>query len=200
MTVITLPTNLPLGDGCGFGLRRYDMQATSEPTGAQQDRPLGPPRWALSLVQPRALSLRDAGRWEALQAQLRGRINRLYAWDPVRKAPQGTLRGTLTLTSTLAAGATSMAVSGSTGTVLAGDLLQIGTGLGTSQLVKVVADGTQAAITFEPPLRLGYSSGTTVIWDKPGAYFALQASAASWTYTGARVAQGHSMDLLEVWS
>lgn len=200
MTIITLPANLPLGDGSGFGFRRFDMQATSEVTGAQQDRPLGPPRWTLTLVQPRALSLRDAGRWEALQAQLRGRVNRLAAWDPVRKAPMGTLRGTLTLASTVAAGATTMAVSGATGTVLAGDMLQIGTGLGTSQLVKVVADGTQASITFEPPLRVGYSAGTAVTWDKPVAYFALQSSGASWSYTGGRVAQGHSMDLLEAWS
>lgn len=200
MTIITLPTNLALGDGCGMGLRRYDLQATSETTGAQQDRPLGPPRWALSLVQPRALSMREAGRWQALQAQLRGRVNRLYAWDPVRKAPLGTLRGALTLAGSVAAGATSMSVSGGTGTVLAGDLFQIGTGLGTSQLVMATADGTHAAIAFEPPARLAFSSGTAVAWDKPGAYFALQSSSTTWTYLGRSAVQGQSMDLLEAWS
>lgn len=201
MTVITLSTTLPLGVGSGLGQRRFDLSGSSESTGAEQGRLLGPPRWSLQLVQPPNLTLRDAGRWQALLMKLRGKVNRLAAFDPVRVAPAGTLRGSPTITSSIAIGATSLAISGTTGTLLQGDLLQLGTGIGTSQLVMVVEDCTHAAVTFEPPARIAFSNGTAITWDRPLAYFRLAGETSSWAYGPAgKVVSGMSLDLLEAWS
>jgi hypothetical protein len=162
---------------------------------------MGPPRWSLQLVQPPNLTLADAGRWQGMLLKLRGKVNRLAAFDPVRVAPAGTLRGTLTTTGSLAIGVTTMAISGGTGTLLAGDLLQLGTGLGTSQLVMVVDNGTHAAVTFEPPTRIAFTAGTAITWSRPLGYFRLLGESSNWTYGPAgRVVTGMSLDLLEAWS
>lgn len=201
MTIITLPANLPIGAGSGMGQRRYDQAGGSETTGSEQARVIGPPRWTLQLLQPQAVTLANAGRWQALIMKLRGKVNRLAAWDPVRTAPAGTLRGTLTLSGAHALGATTLVLTGSTGTLLAGDLLQVGTGIGTSQLVMVTDDCTQASVPIEPPLRLAQSSGVAVTWDHPLAYFRHASDGASWSYGPAgRVVTGMSLDLIEVWA
>lgn len=201
MTVITLSTSLPIGVGSGLGQQRFDLAGTSESTGAEQGRLLGPPRWSMQLVQPPSMTLRDAGRWQALLMKLRGKVNRLAAFDPVRVAPAGTLRGSPTLTSDIAIGATSLAISGTTGTLLQGDLLQIGTGIGTSQLVMVVEDGSHAGVTFEPPTRIAFTSTTAITWNRPLAYFRLAGETSNWAYGPAgKVVTGMSLDLVEAWS
>jgi hypothetical protein len=210
MSTVTLPGTIKLSPGCGVGQRRFDLVTQSDSSGSQQARLLGPPRWTLRLVQPDFLTLPEAGLWAALALQLRGRVNVLAAWDPARPAPSGTLRGTLTLAATAAAGDTTVSVTGGAGqagaTVAAGDWFQIGSGLGTSQLVMCTAAATAngsgvVSLAFEPPLRQGYASATAVVWDKPLAYYRQQTESTSWTYinNGAMVS-GLSLDLLEVWS
>jgi len=185
----------------------------SDATGAQQARLLAPPRWTLRLVQPDNLTLADASAWQVLTMQLRGRVNVLAAWDVARPAPLGTLRGTLSLAASAAAGATSTTVTGGSGqagaTVRPGDWFQIGTGLGTSQLVMcttaATADGSGVvALAFEPPLRTAHAIATAVAWDKPLAYYRQQTDAATWSLgRGGRsgpLVTGLSLDLMETWS
>jgi hypothetical protein len=201
VTILTLSTSLPLGVGSGMGQRRFDLSGASDTTGDEQARLLGPPRWLLQLVQPANLTARHAGAWQALTLQMRGRINRLLAFDPVKRAPMGTLRGTLTLNGSVAKGATTMALNGGTGTILAGDLLQIGSGLGTSQLVMAVTDGSHSGITFEPPTRVAFSDGVAVTWDTPRTYFRMAGETSSWAYgPQGKVTTGMSFDLVEVFS
>ena len=210
MSIVILSTALKLSPGGGVGQRRFDMLTQSDSTGSQQARLLGPPRWTLRLVQPDFLTLDEAGLWSAMALRLRGRVNHLAAWDPARPTPRGTIRGTLTLAATAAAGATVVSVTGGVGqaakTVVAGDWFQIGAGLGTSQLVMCTAAATAdgagvVSLSFEPPLRQGYASATAVAWDKPLAYYRQQTESTSWTYinNGAMVS-GLSLDLLEAWS
>lgn len=208
MTTITLPATLKLGAACGMGQRRFDLLSQSDATGTQQARLLGPPRWTLALVQPEKVTLLEAGAWAALAVQLRGRVNVLAAWDPVRSAPQGTLRGTLALNIAAAAGATSVQISGGSpvsGTLKAGDWLSIGSGLGSSQLVMVTADATASGglitVNVEPPLRTAFGSATAVTWDKALAYYRVQGDATAWTYgSSGTMATGFAFDLLETWS
>lgn len=201
MAVITLPSNLRVGPGSGMGQTRFDLATRSDATGAEQLRVFGPPRWLLRLRQPANLTVDDAATWRALVLRLRGGVNHLAAHDPGHLAPRGTLRGTLTLSGSHAQGATTLAIAGSTGTLLAGDMLGIGSGVGTSQLVMVVADGTHASVTVEPPLRRTFAGGTAVTWDRPVAYYRLGNEAAQWSYTrGRRTVQGMALDLVESWT
>lgn len=213
MAIVTWPTALIPAPGSGFGQRRYDLSHGSDSTGAQQDRLLAPPRWQLSILQPDLLTPALAGRWHALVLSLRGRVNHLACWDFGRPLPLGTLRGTPTLSATAAAGATSIAIAGGGGnagaTLLAGDMLQLGTGLGTSQAVMVMADATAdgsgniAALSIEPPLRVAQASGAAVGWQRPLAYFKLSSGNTTWGWEAGPerpYATGLGLDLLEHWS
>jgi hypothetical protein len=388
MSIITVPAGLVAPAGCTIGQARYDLTESSDSTGSEAARLLGPPRWSMSLRSIDAMTPAEAGLWEAMVLQLRGRVNHLAVHDFGRPAPAGTLRGSPTLNASASAGATSIVLTGvrpannlltqtrafgasgwsainsgtvtdntatdpfgnvsadtltdsngaasagrrqtvtvpndsttycyslyvkktsggtshtlqgqlqfqggsatskvgrintDLGTVLAGtgitvtdvdanwwrvsfahtndssgnttlrfdifpavntyggtsadptdtgsaivacaqleigttasayapptllsgDWLQIGTGVGTSQLVKAVADATAAidgtmTVTFEPPLRTAFSAGAAVACEKPVAYFK-QTSAPSWSYRIGRTRKqgAFALDLLESWT
>lgn len=217
MAVIALTQALAntLGaDGVKWGQQRYDIATASDGTGNGQDRLGGPPRWRLSIAAPAGLEIDDALLWETLLLQLRGRVNHLSAWDPKRPAPRGTARGTMTLNGAHALGATTLNIivtgTGQVGnTLLPGDPLQVGTGLGTSQLVRVVVGGTFAntagnstvSVTVEAPLRTAFSGGATVTWDKALAYFKTMGEGlVLWTYHNRLIEQGFALDLIERWN
>lgn len=387
MSIITVPAGLVAPAGCTIGQARYDLTESSDSTGSEAARLLGPPRWSMSLRSIDAMTPAEAGLWEAMVLQLRGRVNHLAVHDFGRPAPAGTLRGSPTLNASASAGATSIVLAGvrtgrnlltqtrafdgsawtainggtvtpntatapdgtvsadtltdasgtlaagrrqtvsipdgtesytgsvhllkttggtsttvqaqvvlvngstvtrncrintdtgavlagvanvvsvdanwwrvdmtavnnasgntqarldvfpavdtyngagnvgaTTGsctawgaqlelgatvtayevpTLLAGDWLQIGTGVGTSQLVKAVADATAAidgtmTVTFEPPLRIAFSGGAAVACEKPVGYFK-QTSAPGWSYRIGRSRKqgGFALDLLESWT
>lgn len=207
MATITMSASLLVGNQ-SFGQQRYDISEVSEPTGAQAVRLFGPPRWRMSMSAPRFISLRNAGLWEAMLSQLRGGVNVLAAWDVNKPAPLGTARGTPTLSAIAAAGATSISVTGfsANGTLLAGDWLQIGAGVGSSQLVKVVADvtlnGTGAGtVTIEPPLRQQFAGATAITWDKALGYYRLVGKGFDWqAIPGFAAAEGFESEFLETFS
>ncbi len=205
MSIITIPAGLVAPASSTIGQARYDLTESSDSTGSEAARLLGPPRWSMSLRSIEAMTPAQAGQWEAMLLQLRGRVNHLAAYDFGRPAPAGTLRGTPTLNASASAGATSIVLAASGATLLAGDWLQLGTGVGTSQLVKCVANAASAGatmtVTIEPPLRRTFSAGTAVAWDKPVAYFK-QTSAPSWSYRVGRNRRegGFVLDLLESWT
>jgi hypothetical protein len=173
MSVVTMPTDLTVG-GCNVGQARYDLTEDSDSTGHVAARVLGPPRWMLSLQSLAVMSFAQAGKWEAMLYGLRGRINHLAAFDPGRPTPAGTLRGSPVLAAAVAAGDTSATLSGGTnGTLLTGDWLQLGTGLGTSQAVKVMADATSSPAAF-----------TAFSWDNTGAFSWDNGGAFTWGDTG----------------
>jgi hypothetical protein len=214
MAIITMPDLLVALDGVQIAQRRYELAATSDASGTTQVRLFGPPRWAMTLVCPPALAVADAATWEVMLLQLRGRINHLAAYDPARPAPRGTMRGTMTLSGSHTAGATSVVVTAGAGqastTLLSGDWLQIGSGL-TGQLVKVVADATAngsgvITLTTEPPLRTGYAGATAVTWDKARGHYKNTSDESRWQYLNGQgrgmvqALAGFSIDLLEQWT
>ena len=173
MAIITMPTDLVVGQASA-GQVRYDMVEQSDSTGSQATRLLGPPRWSLS-IQSRAIqTFAQAGKWEALVYGARGRVNHIAAFDPGRVAPAGTLRGSPRLSAIAASGATAVTLVGGTlGTLLAGDLLQFGTGLGSSQTVKVIADAASVPAT-----------GGAFIWDNTGVFVWSNGGTFVWTLDG----------------
>jgi hypothetical protein len=210
MSIITWPSNLVPGAITGWGQRRYDLTYESDITGARQDILLGPPRWVLSVQQPEVLNLEDAGEWHALLVKLRGRVNHLLAWDFGRPVPLGSMRGTMALGAQANSGATQLQIitnaTQASKTLLPGDKLQLGTGLGTSQLVMVVdtatANGSGAiTVNIEPALRMVFPVSTAVTWDKASAYFKVETASNSWRYgVGGLFASGVTLDLIEVWT
>lgn len=137
MTIITLPSTLALEE-YQVGQKRFDLDEVSDSTGDASARLMAPPRWRLSMRSPQKLKMVDASVWQAFLLKTRGRINLVQAWDVQRPAPRGTMRGILNLAADVPAGATTAPLIGAVGTLEFADWLQIGTGLGTSQLVSLV--------------------------------------------------------------
>jgi hypothetical protein len=208
MAIITPATTIEFGR-FGFGQRRSDLAEVSETTGAANIRLLGPPRWKLSVESPRMLSPAQVAIWQPLVLNLRGRVNHLAMWDAGQPAPLGTMRGTLTVSGTPAAGATSVTITGGVGqagtTLKANDWLQFGTGL-TSQLVNVTADATAngsgvITVTFEPPLRIALTNGSAVTWDRPVAHYKVVNDSFQLNYEPGFLVKGSvALDLLEQWT
>ncbi len=203
-----MPSTLAVAE-FSFGQRRFDVAAISDATGDQQARLFGPPRWTCSVQAPGALPREQAVVWQTMLLQLRGRINHLAVWDRTGPSPRGTMRGTLTLNSTVAAGATSATITGGSGqantTLKAGDKLQFASGVGSSQLVQVTSDAVASGsgiitVTFEPPARIQFGAVTAVTWDRPVAYFKVQQDETSWRGTSPEIFSGFGVDLLEAFS
>lgn len=208
MSIITMPTGLLFGDFT-IGQRLFDLTEMSESSGATATRLMGPPRWTLAIAAPsNGVDMAQAGLWESMLLQLRGGVNHLAAWDIVRNAPRGTARGTMAVNGAHSAGANAMNITGSgvSATLLAGDWLQISSGL-AGQTVKVVADitangsGNFTGVQIEPPLRNGYSGGVSITWDKPLIHFKLSSPSPSWSYNAENnTLRGYALDFTEQWS
>jgi hypothetical protein len=148
----------------------------------------------------------QASEWKATAMLLDGQVNQFELWDKMRPAPIGTMRGTLTLSSSAAQGASSLVITGGAGqastTLKQGDLLGLGSGL-TQQVVMVTADATangSGVITasVKPSLRNAFTGGAIVTWDKPKALFRRTSSGVSWDYS-AMIVSGFGMSFIEDW-
>ena len=90
-------------------------------------------------------------------------------------------------------------------TLLPGDWLQIGTGVGSHYAkvtqALVVNDAGAGSVTFEPPTRQSYPSGTAIIIEKARGHYKRANSTAGWANVpGALMSGGHALELLEQWS
>jgi hypothetical protein len=185
---------------------RFDLSFSNSDSGASSTRLLGPPRWTLAITSDEKMTPLEASGWMSTYLQLRGRVNHLAAWDVGRPVPLGTMRGVMTLSVADLAGDTTLqivAAGQGSRTLLPGDWLQIGTGVGTSQTVAVVAAATSNAsgvitVQVEPPLRYGFPAGTQVTWDRPLIYFKSASADTKWSYSGATQG-GFSFDGIESW-
>ncbi|QOR55719.1 MAG: hypothetical protein YHS30scaffold667_15 [Phage 65_10] len=209
-SVVTLPSGILFGPECGMGEVRYDGVDMADSTGSVQTRLYGHPRWTVTLASPQRMTNAEAARWRQLVLSMKGRLNVLTVGDVVQTAPRGTMRGTITLRSSCAAGDETLLLTGGSGqaarTLLAGDFIQVGTGYGSSQLVCVLADATADSsgnidVSIAHPMRDAYTSSTAVTWDHPVGYFRQLGDKSTWTYNNTGVHQsGYSLDLLEQWT
>jgi len=210
MAVITIPDGLLLGPECGWGQVRYDQVDESEADGSSDVRVRGRPRWTVTLVPPQKLRQgAEAQKWESMMLGLKGKTNVLAAYDPVRPQPASGTWANGTVSVDVPAG-NSFFYFSSPGTapgtqISIGDKIQIGTGFGTSELVRVTANATLAiahdvGVNFDPPLRNSYVVGAVVTLVKPVAYFGSTGDRVSWSYdrTGLMV-KGYSFSGLERW-
>lgn len=152
---------------------QWDVQINVMRNGRAFTRNLPGARWvaALSIPDDTVQYLTERRQLEALLVSLRGGHKRLRIWHLLTPLPLGTISGTPTVTTTTAAGATSIPITG-TGTLLRGDRIKFGA---SGQRVMVVADATlSGSVTFEPALRAQVSAGVSVVYDKPTSDFILR--------------------------
>lgn len=200
MSVITLPSTFRIASMTWEQIRN-DLEFRSI-FGAQVLE-ASPPLWAAMLTAS-IYSETDSGAFQALLMQLRGKTNQLALYNLGRPSPKGTMRGTMTLNSTAAQGATTLSIVASgenSKTLLQGDLLGLGTGT-TQQVVMVVADATsngsgEISVTVEPPLRNAHSSAAAVTWDAPKVLFRCREAPAKWEYRQGTMVDGFTLNLIE---
>lgn len=202
MAVITFPSTLTVAKMTLSQVRR-DLAFNSS-FGSQAVEVSGP-LWAATLQSP-AMKESTSGAWKAFLLSLKGRINQLALWDLSRPAPRGTMRGTMTLNTAAAQGAETLSIIAATEaakTLLAGDLLGLGSGI-TQQVVMVTADATAdgsgiISVNTQPALRNAHLIAAAVTWDKPKALFRVAQSKAEWEVGLGLAVPGFSLDLLEDW-
>lgn len=205
MSILTIPSNLKI-KRVEWGQRRYDIEFNAGDSGVSQVRILAPARWYAAIVCPDQLSAVEAAAWRDLILRLQGRVNQLAVWDMANPAPLGTMRGTLTLNTAAAVGATTLSITGGVGqagtTLLTGDWIGVGSG-STRQLVAVAADATAngsgvISVTISQPIRVAQLSGAAVTWDKPTCLMRQTGSDSTWSFER-QIRTGYSLDLIESW-
>jgi hypothetical protein len=116
---------------------------------------------------------------------LKGPVGTFLLGDPDYVTPRGTVSGTPTLSGN-AGDATPTITLTLTGTLLAGDYIQLGTG-SAARLHQVLVDraaGTDVELEIWPSLRSTYS-GETVIYNSPKGVFRLGQGTTSWSIDNA---------------
>jgi hypothetical protein len=204
MSIVTMSTNLFVGS-LSIEQVRYDMVESSDADGTEATRIFGFPKWRVAMSGGDILTADQSAVWASMLLSLNGRSNVLAIFDAAKPTPRGTITGALTLNADVAPGTSSMVMTGATGTLKQGDWLQIGTGVGTSQFVKVQADATASAglitVTFRPHSRYTFTAGTAVTYDHPLLYTRLLNKSSKWSYnTGSQLENGYPIDLLETFS
>jgi hypothetical protein len=112
---------------------------------------------------------------------LKGSVGTFLLGDPDYATPRGTVSGTPTLSGT--AGDSTVSIT-MTGTLLAGDYIQLGTG-SAARLHQVLVDQSGSGnLEIWPDLRSTYS-GETVIYSSPKGVFRLGQSTTSWSIDNA---------------
>lgn len=196
MADITWPSS-----GRAFAVEQYDespewdVEISHSRNGRIVTRSLPGMRWVATLKVPddSVAYLVERRQLEALVMQLRGGANRLLLWHLLTPAPLGTMRGTPTLSASLAVDATSCSISG-TGTLLRGDRIGLGAG---GQRVMVTADATlPGAVSFEPACRVAVASGAAVVWDKPTSRYVLRSPQNNFPARADRL-PGFALELVE---
>jgi hypothetical protein len=136
--------------------------------------------WSASVSIPSVR--RDlAADWKAMLVALKGSVGTFLLGDPDYATPRGTVSGTPTLSGTAGDSTASVTM---TGTLLAGDYIQLGTG-SAARLHQVLVDQSGSGnLEIWPDLRSTYS-GETVIYSSPKGVFRLGNSTTSWSIDNA---------------
>lgn len=155
-------------------------------------------RWKISM-EIGITQFLNAAAIEAFIAALRGSTNQVNLYHYARPIPLGTLRGTITLLSSAAAGASAVVLNAGAGqagaTLLAGDILGVNSMLLMVQSPATMNGSGQATVSVVNRLRKPLSAGAEVTWSYPVAPFRLGNRPAI-TYVGTR-AESFSMSFAE---
>ena len=158
----------------------------SKPPSARAWAALAPAGSIDNAIDPTSSAPRSTGvrALRAFLVNLKGAINsfRLYATIELQNANTG-----VTVSSTAASGASTMAITGYTTAMKAGQYMTV-----KGQLVCCTADQSGSTVYFQPPLRQSASAGTTVVTSRPYALVCLTDSRVGWAIGNARM---HSISI-----
>lgn len=191
---VSYPMSTPTTIGIeSITLRAVNAVTTSQSpfTYKQQVVDFGGQRWEASVSIP-SVHRDKASEWVAMLIALRGPVGTFLLGDPDYATPRGD--------------ASSVAVTGSagdatvtvamTGTLKAGDYIQLGTG-SSARLHKVLVDQTgNGTLEIWPSLRSDYSSATATL-DSPKGVFRLKQNMTEWSINNASF-YGISFEAVEV--
>lgn len=156
-------------------------------------------RWMCKFDLPNDSDTVLAGAREAFFDRLRGPVNLIALWNLRRPVPQGTMRGSPTVSGAVVQLANLLNIQSAAGATLrAGDHIGIG-----SQMVRVMADATAngtglfTAVEFMPRARTAITSGTGITWYRPMANFMLTAASVPVVHRPGMF-EGSSLDLIQV--
>jgi len=192
---ITYPLSLPTS----IGIAQIELRAVnaiglsmSPFTFSQQTVVHEGQRWEASISIP-TVRREYTAPWKAFLTALKGRRGTFLLSDPDYVSPRGTASGTPTITGS--AGDSSVTVV-LTGSLLAGDYIQLGTGL-NARLHQVLEDQTgNGTLEIWPALRGNYSSANVVI-SSPSGLFRLATNQVTWDINSSS-AYSISFDCVEV--
>lgn len=190
---ITYPLNLPTTIGIeSIEIRAVNAVATSQSpfTYKQQIVAHQGQRWEATVTIP-PLRRDLMAPWKATLTALKGQQGTFLLGDPDYAAPQGTVSSCTLSGST---GDESVTVV-MTGSLLAGDYIQLGSGSG-AKLHQVLVDQTgDGTLEIWPALRTDYTSAT-VTFNNPKGVFRLSNNITSWSIDNSN-AYGISFDCVE---
>lgn len=186
---ITYPISLPPGgiDQITMTMVNTVAVSTSPFTGQQQVYRHAGDHWTAE-VRLHKMERVDAEKWIAALGSLYGQYGKMLLGDPAGVLPQGTISGTLTVNGAEQTG-TTLIVSATNGTLVAGDYIQLGSGA-TSRMHKVLVDVASGGTTLElfPRLRESPADGSIITYQNCKGMFRLATSSSPFQYVSPVVA------------
>jgi len=189
---LTFPLSHPTTGVASVEFRTVNAVSTSQSpfTYKQQIVSHGGERWEASIELP-PMRRDTANAWKAFLTALRGPTGTFLLGDPMACTPRGTVSSLLV---SGVAGNSSIAVE-MTGTLLAGDYIQLGTG-SAARLHQVLEDQSgNGAIEIWPTLRSNYTL-SEAIYTSPKGVFRLASNVSSWSINNASI-YGISFEAVE---
>jgi hypothetical protein len=183
-----------------WGLRQSVLVNTSKFSGSVERLELPGSRWVATLGHDNELAYEDiAAEREAFWMKVGGPANLVRLWHRIRPIPRGSMRGSPTLASALAQGATSMSIQTTPGATLKhADMLKVGSMLFMCHS-PATADGSGVmSVSVTPPARVSAPSGATVEWDKPTGTF-MPTGEIRVPYGDGGAQMPFTIELVEVW-
>ena len=161
--------------------------STSPFTGQQQVYKHQGSRWKASIALVQMLRY-EAEEWIAALGSLYGQYGTMLLGDPAGQTARGTISGSPTVNGGSQTG-TTLTVNAITGTLLAGDYIQIGTGA-DSRLYKVLKDVASGGTSIEifPRLRESPADSAAIIYEDTVGLFRLEKSESPFTYVSPKLA------------
>lgn len=200
MAVYTYPSsNHFLPARLEWGIRSNVIVNTARFSGSVERLELPGTRWIATITYAEAdAASADAAEREAFWMKVRGQTNLAAIWHLFRDVPRGTLRGSPSVRSDVAQGATVLPISTVAGyTALPGDMVK-SNGMLFMAVAAATANGSgEMDLSVTPPARTTITSSTALTWDKPTATFMLTGEPRIPYEPGKQA--NFSVDLVEVW-